>query len=257
MVEPVPPTLAGQVEELRLATGDGEEVGAWFLPATRDEAPSVVELHGKGGTRAVRLGAADVVRERGAAVLLLTLRAHGDSSGEREDFGWSARHDVVAAVDWLRSRRPGRRVLVHGASLGAAAAVFAARELGARVDGYALECLYADLDTAARERCALYLPPVLDDVAWAGLHLVAGVAWPESRRIAPIEAITDIPSHARLLLLAGGEDRHVSRAETDAIFARVAQRAHLVVIANAAHDRLQSADPLLYRAALLDWLDGG
>lgn len=255
--EPVPETLAGRVEELRLATRDGEDVGAWFLDATRDEAPTVIELHGKGGARAVRLGAAGVVRERGCAVLLVTLRGHGDSSGDTEDFGWSARQDVVAAVDWVDARRPGRKVLVHGASLGAAAAVFAARELGARVQGYALECLYADLESAAHTRCSQHLPPILDDVAWNGLRLVARVTWPDFSRIAPVECIASIPREARLLLLAGGADELASRAETEALFARVSDRAWLVVVAGAAHDRLQSADPGAYREAILGWLDGG
>lgn len=254
--EPVPAALAGQVEEIRLTTSDGQDIGAWFLDAVRDDAPTVVELHGKGGARAVRLGAADIVRERGSAVLLVTLRGHGDSSGDSEDFGWSARRDVIAAVDWVDVRRPGRPVFVHGASLGAAAAVFAADELGERVSGYALECLYADLETAARTRCAHYLPPLVDDVAWNGLRLVARVTWPEFRDISPLEGIGSIPREARLLLMAGGADALASRAETDRLFERVADRARLVVVPNAAHDRLQSADPTVYRAAVLDWIDG-
>ena len=254
--EPVPPALVGQVEALRLATSDGEDLGAWFLTATRADAPTVVELHGLGGTRVVRLGAAGVARERGCAVLLVTLRAHGDSSGDRADFGWSARRDVIAAVDWVRARRPGHRVLINGASLGAAAAVFAAEELGAMVDGYAFECLYQDLETAARTRCEMYLPPILDDFAWNGLRVAARCTWPEFAAIAPVEAIARVPLSASILLLAGGADQHARRAETDALFARVSGRARLVVIGGAPHDRLQAHDPEHYRQALLDWIDG-
>jgi alpha-beta hydrolase superfamily lysophospholipase len=253
--EPVPAALVSQVEVVRLTTSDGADIGAWFLDSPQREAPTVVQLHGLGGKRVVRLGAADVVRERGCAVLLVTLRCHGDSSGEREDFGWSARHDVIAAVDWVRAKRPGRQVFVHGASLGAAAAVFAAEELGSKVEGYAFECLYRDLETAAYTRCASMLPAGLDYVAWSGLRVVARVMWPEFADIAPVEAIARVPRSASILLLAGGADVLAPREETDALFERVADRARLVVIDGATHDRLQTADPQRYRTAVLEWLD--
>lgn len=254
--EPVPAGLMDEVEVVRLTTRDGEDIGAWFLAALQSVAPTVIELHGKGGARGVRLGAADIVRERGCAVLLVTLRSHGDSSGDHEDFGWSARHDVIAAVDWVRARRPDRPLFIHGASLGAAAAVFAAEELGSKVEGYAFECLYRDLETAARTRCESFLPPVLDDLAWTGLRVVARVTWPDFARISPVDAIARVPKSASILLLAGGADELAHRDETDALFERVADRARLVVIAGATHDRLQSGDPAHYREAVLAWLDG-
>ncbi len=93
------------------------------------------------------------------------MRAHGDSSGEFNDIGYSARLDVVAAVEFLERRRPARPILIHGTSLGAAAATFAAEELGHRVHGYVLECPYRDLRTAvwnraekALRRCSIGLP---------------------------------------------------------------------------------------------------
>lgn len=254
--ELVPAELASSIETLRLTTRDGEQIGAWFLDATRDDAPSVLELHGKGGSRGVRLGAGGVVRERGAAVLFVTLRAHGDSSGDIEDFGWSARHDVIAAVDWLERRRPGRPIRIHGASLGAAAAVFAGAELGERVSSYALACLYEDLPSAARARCRYFLPPIVEDVAYCGLRTAAYCAWSEYEQISPLEAIAKIPRSSSILLLAGGADEYVDRSETDALYNRVADHARLVVIAGAAHDRLQSSDPVAYRRAILQWLDG-
>jgi alpha-beta hydrolase superfamily lysophospholipase len=252
--ESVPTSHVDRIEPVRLRTTDGEELGAWYMAGRRDDAPSVIELHGKGGTRLARLGAADLAQEVGCAVLLVTLRGHGDSSGEREDFGWSARHDVIAAVDWIANRRPGRPVLLHGTSLGAAAAVFAGEELGPAVDGYALECLYTDLESAARNRCETVFPPVLDRLAAWGLVAAAWITWPRFREIAPIEAIARIPSSTPILLIAGGDDVHARPAEVAALRDRVAAHARLVVIDGAPHDRLQSAAPAAYRQVMHDWL---
>ena len=62
-------------------------------------------------------------------VLAITFRAHGDSTGQTHDFGWSERLDVIAAVRFLQEEFPQQPVYIQGRSLGAAAAIFAAGEL--------------------------------------------------------------------------------------------------------------------------------
>jgi alpha-beta hydrolase superfamily lysophospholipase len=79
---------------------------------------------------------------------MISLRAHGDSTGDFNDMGYSARHDVVAAVEFLERRRPGNPIVIHGLSMGAGAAVFASGELGHRIKGYVLESPYRDLKIA-------------------------------------------------------------------------------------------------------------
>ena len=142
-------------------------------------------LHGHKGRRQNSLGRAEILAEQGYAVLMVTLRAHGDSSGDYDDIGFGARHDVIAAVAFLETRRPGRPVIVDGNSMGAAAAVFAARELGHRVCGYILESPYQDLKVAVWNRTEMALPPVLSLAAYAGLRLVAPSSCPTSTRSPP------------------------------------------------------------------------
>src|SRR2546426_914446 len=82
----------------------------------------------------------------------------------------------------------GRPVVVWGSSLGAAATIFAAKDLGHQVSGYILECPYQDLHTAVRNRTEIYLPPLLDRVAYAGLLTVSTLVLPNADKISPIEA---------------------------------------------------------------------
>jgi dipeptidyl aminopeptidase/acylaminoacyl peptidase len=106
--EPTPSLAWGHLENHRIATRDGQELGAWFV-AGSDEAPGVLVLHGHKGRRWNSLSRAELLAARGFAVLMISLRAHGDSTGDFDDVGFGARHDVLAAVEFLEAAgRAGR-----------------------------------------------------------------------------------------------------------------------------------------------------
>lgn len=248
--EPAPGVAWGPLEEVRLNTIDGQQIGAWF--AEGGDGPSVLFLHGNKGSRAHCLARAEILAtEAGCGILLISLRAHGDSTGDRNDIGYSARRDVVAAVDFLRLRRPGKPVIVHGVSLGSAAAIFAAGELGNRVQGYVLESPYLDLKTAVWNRTAAYLPPVLDRVAYLGLRLAALVILPEFDQISPLRAIDQIPADVPVLILSGGADELAKPEEARALYDRVRSHARLENFPSAGHNDIPSADPERYRRLVL------
>lgn len=243
--EPLPAVAWGTPRDVRLETVDGERLGAWFFAGRPDRQP-VLLLHGNGGSRADCLDAAEFLVAAGHPALLVTLRCHGDSTGERNDFGYSARRDVVAAIDWLAKECPGR-VVVWGRSLGSAAAVFAAHELGERVGGYVLECPYRDLRTAVRVRTQRYLFWPADRVAYAGLAVAAPLVLGDVDRISPIDASAGIPHDVPVLILAGGADPLATPAEAAAIGERIGPRAEVVVFPGAGHVALFGSAPARYR----------
>jgi uncharacterized protein len=251
--EPTPELDWGTVESHRLTTSDGEQIGTWYVPGS-ENGPSVVLLHGNGGQRQDCLSRGKLLSRRGCSVLMLTARAHGDSSGEYNDFGYGARHDVIAAVEFLERRRPGRPVLLLGISLGAAASTFAARDLGDRVHGCFLELPYRDLRTATWNRMRAWLPPVLDSVGHVGLTTAGQLFVPHLDRISPLEAVGDIPATVPVWILAGGRDAMARPAEAEALLERVKDHARLTVFPEARHESLLRNDPERYTAALDDWL---
>jgi pimeloyl-ACP methyl ester carboxylesterase len=207
-------------------------------------------LHGNRGCRKDGLPAAEFFAGRGCSVLLVSLRAHGDSTGDVNDFGYSARHDVVAAVEFLERERPGRPVIVDGTSMGAAAAIFASSALGERVGGYILESPYRDLHQAVRNRTALYLPPVLDRIAYAGVVLVGPLVLPEANRIAPVDHVQGIPPSVPVLFLSGTKDDRAFPSEAQELRDRIAGHARLVLFEGAGHGCLIRADPPRYAEAV-------
>jgi uncharacterized protein len=248
--EPVPQVTWGDIDSRRLQTSDGEELGAWFVEGS-DAAPSVLLLHGNNGNRRHTLGRAGLLVSHGYSVLMLSLRAHGDSTGEYHDIGWSARQDVCAAVEFLAQRRPGRPVIVGGISMGSAAAVFAAKELSGQVQGYILESPYQDLKVAVWNRVDNALPPVLSHVAYAGMRTVGPLFIPHIEQISPLEAISEIPEDVPVLILAGDADRLARLHEAEAILARVASHGKLVLFHGAGHVDLFHSNRGLYERTVL------
>jgi alpha-beta hydrolase superfamily lysophospholipase len=248
--EPAPHVAWGQMEDRRIKTSDGEDLGAWFLDG-RGDLPSVLLLHGNGGCRENSLSRAAPFATEGCAVLMISLRAHGDSSGDYHDVGFSARRDVCAAVKFLTARRPGRPVVVLGTSMGAAAAVFAAGELGHRVQGYILESPYQDLKVAAWNRTEVYLPPVLSHVAYLGLRIVGPVFLPHLDEISPLKAIVGIPDDVPVLILAGDADRLARPEEAQALYRQVAAHGTLVLFPGVGHHNLPGSSPDLFKQTVL------
>jgi uncharacterized protein len=186
--------------------------------------------------------------------LLVILLAHGDSTGNFTDIGYSARHDVVAAVEFLEKERPGRRIIIDGTSMGAAAAIFAAGELGERVAGYVLESPYLDIHRAVRNRVALVLPPVLDTIAYTGVALVGPLIVPDVNYIAPIKYVDDIPLAVPVLFLSGTNDQHANSSEAQELCDRIGSHARLILFEGAGHGCLIRADPARFAEAVLPLL---
>ena len=251
-----PPPIVGQqaAESLRLTTCDNQQIGGWLVRGDADKA-CVLLLHGNGQSRAEMLPAMRWLAEAGFTVLAISLRAHGDSTGELNDVGWSARHDVAAAVRFLRREYPERPIVIVGRSLGAAAAIFAADELKADVAGYFLEQPYKDLRSAVWNRLHNHLPPVLDWVAYRGLRLWSPAFLPvDPDQISPYDRIGSIPPGVPVTVITGSADRHATLDDVKAVAGRVQSGARLVVFEGAAHEPLDRKDPKLYRTTLFDLL---
>ena len=136
-------------EDVRITSRDpGIELGAWFLPNAASN-KAVVLVHGKDASRTREMqngfvGFAVALRQRGFNVLMIDLRGHGTSTQAPVSFGLNERHDVLGAVDWLRTRGfAPQRVGLLGISLGGASSIGAMADepdLGALVT----DCSFAD-----------------------------------------------------------------------------------------------------------------
>ena len=153
--EPVGPPPAGlAVEDVDFKGTDRVPLSAWWVPPRPGNGPqrAAVLVHGWGGNRSDEYisKTAPLYAERGYGVLMLDLRGHGESGGERRTLGFEEVRDVRGALAWLKGEgfEPGE-VVLHGWSMGGATVVRSAP--GAEVAAVVEEAGYADLPLLLRD----------------------------------------------------------------------------------------------------------
>lgn len=135
-------------EDVRIPARDGLPIAGWFIPH-RGATRALLMVHGLWMSRAGEfdgrwLECAARLHARGYALLLIDLRAHGDSGGKNFTLGVQERRDVLGAADWLRGRGFAR-VGVLGVSLGAGSAIEAAADDPAALDAIVADGAFADM----------------------------------------------------------------------------------------------------------------
>ena len=140
------PANAGlRYEEVEVRSTDGVGLSAWWVPSEGSTRAAVL-VHGWGGDKADEhvLKTAPIYNMAGYSVLLLDLRAQGESDGRRRTLGYREVRDVHGALAWLRGRGyQNKNVVLHGWSMGGATVVRAAPGTG--LAAVVEEAGYADL----------------------------------------------------------------------------------------------------------------
>lgn len=134
-------------QDVQFRTSDNLEVKGWFIPATKTDKVLIL-VHGLNSSRTLELAGKFpefglAMNQKGFSILMIDLRGHGQSTPSRFTFGITERRDVIAAVDWLKTKgfKP-QKIGVLGISMGSAAVIGAAAtdpDIGAVVtdSGYA------------------------------------------------------------------------------------------------------------------------
>lgn len=126
---PLNPALAARhgLAQQVLPTPDGEQLVVWWAAPGRADAPAYLYLHGNGANLAARAERLGALRASGAAVLAISWRGYGGSSGQPSEAGWTL--DARTGWDELQRRLPAHRLVIVGESLGSTVAVALAAQV--------------------------------------------------------------------------------------------------------------------------------
>ena len=146
-----------EYEDIRFtARGDETGLSAWYIP-NQEATRAIILVHGRNASKQnaisgnfPKLGAE--LHDAGFAVLMIDLRAHGESEGKRYSYGVYERRDVLGAVDWLMGLGfSAGKIGVLGISLGGAATIGAAAEEPA-IGALVVDSTFADINALIPEK---------------------------------------------------------------------------------------------------------
>ncbi len=143
--EATPASVGLGYREVEIQSTDGVGLSAWWVPA-ENASQAAVLVPGWGGYKFDEhiLQTVPVYHDAGYGVLLLDLRAQGESGGSRRTLGYREVRDVRGALAWLKEQGfESGNVVLHGWSMGGATALRAAPGTG--VAAVVEEAGYADL----------------------------------------------------------------------------------------------------------------
>jgi uncharacterized protein len=221
------------IESVTFTSSDGETLLGWLVPAD-NRARAIVLLHGYGGSRLQMVPRARFFRQQGYNVLLYDARACGESTGECVTFGFSERHDLVAAVHFLKARGI-ERIACLGVSQGGATILFAADELP-ELRCVICESVYDEMSHAVDRRMRRYTGVP----GWLGASLM--VPFAEQRLGLDIDDVKPVDHVGKLrcpiYIISGENDDRTSPEDTERLFQAAREPKELWMLEGAGHEDL-------------------
>jgi fermentation-respiration switch protein FrsA (DUF1100 family) len=150
--EATPATVGLGYREVEIQSTDGVRLSAWWVPAENTSRAAVL-VPGWGGYKFEEhlLQTIPVYHGAGYSVLLLDLRAQGESGGARRTLGYREVRDVRGALAWLHQQGyEAENVVLHGWSMGGSTALRVAPGTG--VAAVVEEAGYADLPLLLKDK---------------------------------------------------------------------------------------------------------
>ena len=155
--------IARVAERVEYVTRDGVRIRSWLVRSRTPRRRTVVYFHGNGGLAAGSSHWGQWLAERGSDVLLAEYRGYGASEGTPSAAG--IERDAEAAIHYLRDVEhvPPRELVVHGQSLGGAAAIAALAGPARDAAGGVIESSFTSLHDMGRAVLGIPLTYVVSD----------------------------------------------------------------------------------------------
>ena len=250
--EPDSPANYGlTAEAVEFQTGDGVMLRGWYIPF-ENSARAIVICSGANGSLDADVHVAPWLHEAGFNVLLFNWRAHGNSEGEVVTLGFDERYDLIAAVQFAKSKGA-ERVGVLGFSMGGTVAIATAavvEDINAVVADspfvFVLSAVAGGLiERGVPEGLSFLLARLFVITACLRTRLnlfdIDLVRW--IHRVAP----------RPLLMIFGEQDVITPSSEVDMIFARAREPKEVWRVPEAAHRTVHLLQPEAYRQRILEF----
>jgi dipeptidyl aminopeptidase/acylaminoacyl peptidase len=234
----IPPSVyKADYVEVSFTSADGIVLKGWLVkpshPGTKS--PAIIICHGVGANRSDFTELAASLSHRGYFVLPFDFRAHGESGGRRTSLGYHEQKDVIAALEFLRTRNevnPGR-IGIYGFSLGGSSAILAAAKTNA-FSAVVTDSAFTSLRDQARGAITGFYH--LPAFPFLPLSIIGYELYFQTRvdNISPVSVIAQI-APAPVLIIAGEGDQLIPADNGRKLFAAAGEPKELWIIPGADH----------------------
>jgi alpha-beta hydrolase superfamily lysophospholipase len=235
----------------QMAGASGLQLEAWYIPV-KDSRGLCVLFHGYAECKSQLLPEAQALRELGYDTLLVDFRGSGGSTGQVTTIGFHEADDVAVAVEFARRTLKAERPILFGRSMGAAAILRAVAVHGVEPRAVIVECPFDRLLSTARNRFATMGIPSFPCaellIFWGGVqHGYSGF------QHNPVEYAQQV--RCPVLLMHGGLDPRVTRAQAQGVFSSLAGPKRFLVLENTGHEPCIAGNADRWREAIVDFLE--
>ena len=228
-----------------------ERLEAWWI--AHPESKGIVLLfHGYAGSKSGNINYAEAFYKKGYSTFLLDFRGSGGSSGNQTTIGYKESKDVLAALNYIKSKHPGQETVLFGSSMGAVSIMKAFVDYSIEPDKVILECPFGSMKTTTKKRFeALGAPsfPFADILLFYGSIINGFNAFKHNP--SSYASSIDVPS----LLLYGIQDKRVTKKETELIFANLEGPKQLVNLEDSGHENYLLKSEAVWHNAIDSFLD--
>ena len=225
-----------KLENVYILSRDGLYLHAFYLAADKPSDRIAIFHHGFTSHAVDNAAHAKFFHEQGYEVLLLDLRAHGESEGEYVGFGVLDRFDTLEWVRYVRERfGKNIKIVLHGTSMGGATVLMALGlpEIQETVSAVIADCAYtspADVFSSVIQKDYHLPPSAIIRLTSARSRRVAGYSFDE---YSTLDALKD--NRVPVLFIHGKEDKFVPTWMSQMNYDFCPSKKRLLFVENAGH----------------------
>ncbi len=239
-------------DAVQLSTEKGLRIGAWYSAADSNAKGTVVLFHGISGTMSQVLDEAYEFRYWGYNVMLVELRAHGNSDGSTTTIGYREAEEVKLAYDFIRQKGEDK-LFLFGISLGAVIISRAVAEYELSPSGIILEMPFLSMQSYLKGKARTLgfpqQPFAFLTTFWIGVERGFNGFGHKTTRYA--KKIT-----CPVLMQAGARDEFVLQSESERIFKAITSiNKKLVMYENGRHESFLRHDTERWRSEVNEFLE--
>ncbi|HPG12435.1 MAG TPA: alpha/beta hydrolase [Chitinophagaceae bacterium] len=242
-----------QYDTVWLQIKSGLKINAWYAKTDSSSKGTVIMFHGITSNKSVMIPEANEFLYQGYNIMMVDLRAHGNSDGSTTTIGIKESEEVKLAWDWVRQNGE-NNIFLYGISMGAVVVSKAIKDYSIHPKGVILEMPFGSMKSylQARARLLGFRGFTQKPFSWlVGFWInvergLQGFGHQTKKYVRHISC--------PVLVQWGAEDNIVLKSETEEVYkALTTSDKKLVVYENAGHESLLQKDPSKWQREIEDF----